>query len=142
MSQMAALIVLRRVLRMFLEPNPSIMLQKKDCSMRPAAALTLYIGQNSRLSALTRAPRTHLPDRMDKSSLPLWSILALLLLHSNVLTLLQTVCCVCNSSYFLKQFSASRMGSVRLESQNTFCPLIISLSLPLHPLIVFSPFSN
>lgn len=37
MSQMAALTVLHRVLRMFVEPNPSIMLQKRDYSMRPAA---------------------------------------------------------------------------------------------------------
>lgn len=92
--------------------------------------------------ALPCAPHTHLPDLMDTCNSPQWSSLALLLLPSNTLTLLQTDCYIHNNRYTWKQFSMSRMDSMRLESHNTLWPLILSLSLPPHPLIIFSHFSN
>lgn len=92
--------------------------------------------------SLPCAPLTHLPDHMDTRNSPQRSSLALLLLPSNTLTLLQTVCYIHNNRYTWKQFAVSRMDSTRLESQNTSWPLILSLSLPPHPLTIFSHFSN
>lgn len=43
--------------------------------------------------------------------------------HTDVFTLLQTVCYIQNNKYSLKQFSVSRMGSMTLESQKTWCPI-------------------
>lgn len=69
---------------------------------------------------MLRSP-TYLPTQT--SAIPHGGATRDFLHHSDVFTILQTVCHIHNSKYSLKQFSVSRMDSMRLESQKTWCPI-------------------
>lgn len=132
MSQMAALTVFCRLLRMFLEPNPSIMLQKRKCycSMRLAATSSPHLTPHSFQPLCTPHSPTFLPH-VDQHNSLWWIHLALCTTATR--SDFETVWFMCSNKYSLKQFSVSRSGNMRFESQKTWCPidntLVISTAL-------------